>query len=68
MSEVEDIVKCSECNSRNLNFDSDKGELYCIDCGLVLQDEMLEATSAGKENRMTQIHLEHIIQHKKVLC
>ena len=49
MSEVEDIVKCSECNSRNLNFDSDKGELYCIDCGLVLQDEMLDATSAGKE-------------------
>tara|TARA_R100000315_G_scaffold5392_1_gene1844 strand:+ start:1981 stop:2961 length:981 start_codon:yes stop_codon:yes gene_type:complete len=49
MSDVEDIVKCTECNSRNLKLDSNKGELYCEDCGFVLQDEMLEATSSGKE-------------------
>jgi transcription initiation factor TFIIIB Brf1 subunit/transcription initiation factor TFIIB len=49
MSEVEDIVKCSECNSRNLYFDEAIGEKFCKDCGLVLEDEMLEATSSGKE-------------------
>ena len=49
MTDIDDIVKCSECNSRDLVSDTDKGELYCNDCGLVLADEMLEATSSGKE-------------------
>ena len=46
--EIEHIVKCSECNSRNLCNDENKGELYCRDCGLVLQDEMLEEKNHGK--------------------
>ena len=48
MSEIEDIIKCTECASRNLHLDNDKGELYCKDCGLVL-DEMMQITAAGKE-------------------
>ena len=48
-AEVEHIVKCTECLSRNLITDFTKGELYCGDCGLVLDDEMLEETSHGKE-------------------
>ena len=49
MGEVEDIVKCSECNSRDLYTDDIKGELYCKKCGLVLDDEMSEQSSSGKE-------------------
>lgn len=49
MTEIEDIVKCTECNSRDLHLDNDKGELYCVTCGLVLEDEMAEDTSSGKE-------------------
>ena len=47
--QVEHIVKCNECLSRNLKNDTNKGEIYCGDCGLVLQDEMLEETHHGKE-------------------
>lgn len=47
--EVEHIVKCTECLSRNLITDYTKGELYCGDCGLVLDDEMMEETHHGKE-------------------
>ena len=47
--EVEDIVKCFECLSRNLVNDHNKGEIYCGDCGLVLADEMLEESHHGKE-------------------
>ena len=49
MANVDEIIKCSECSSRNLHLDTDKGELYCKDCGLVLDDEMMEVSSAGKE-------------------
>ena len=43
--EVEHIVKCNECLSRDIINDHDKGEIYCGACGLVLQDEMLEESS-----------------------
>ena len=47
--EIEHIVKCHECLSRNLITDYTKGELFCGDCGLVLADEMLEESHHGKE-------------------
>ena len=42
VEEMEDIVKCKECNSRNLKTDSFRGELYCDDCGLVLPPDFEE--------------------------
>ena len=47
--EIEHIVKCWECNSRDIKQDYDRGEIFCQDCGLVLDDEMLEARHHGRE-------------------
>ena len=40
--QVEDIVKCPECASRNLTRDETRGELVCDDCGLVLEDNVID--------------------------
>ena len=50
MTDVEDIVKCDECGSRNLENDTTKGEIFCKDCGLVLIDELMEERSSVREN------------------
>ena len=39
---VEDIVKCSDCGSRNLTRDETRGEVVCDDCGLVLEDNVID--------------------------
>jgi transcription initiation factor TFIIB len=39
---VEDTVKCDECGSRNLNRDETRGEVVCEDCGLVLEDKVID--------------------------
>lgn len=49
MEEIEDIVKCTECKSRNLKKDDFRAEIYCDDCGLVLVDDMLEERVSGRE-------------------
>jgi len=38
----ETIVKCSECGSRDLLRDEDKGEVCCSDCGLVLIENEID--------------------------
>ncbi len=37
-----EIVKCTECGSRNLEKDVTRGELNCIDCGLVLEENLVD--------------------------
>ena len=39
---VEDIVKCSDCGSRALTRDETRGEVVCDDCGLVLEDNVID--------------------------
>ena len=34
--QVEDIVKCPECGSRDLDRDETRGEIVCSMCGLLL--------------------------------
>ena len=36
------VVKCSECGSRNLVLDDNKGERHCSDCGLILEHTMID--------------------------
>ncbi|MCW8966010.1 MAG: hypothetical protein OQK82_04880, partial [Candidatus Pacearchaeota archaeon] len=36
------IQKCPECGSINLNYDAQLGELICNDCGLVVEDKMVD--------------------------
>lgn len=39
------LVRCSDCGSRNLVRDEKHGELVCDDCGLVLDEIVIEETS-----------------------
>jgi transcription initiation factor TFIIB len=36
------IKKCPECNSVNLIYDDQKGEVVCNDCGLVVEEKMVD--------------------------
>ena len=36
------IKRCPECNSINIVYDEQKGELVCQDCGLVIEEKMVD--------------------------
>jgi len=36
------LVKCPECNSRDLVYDENRGERHCNECGMVLEDTMID--------------------------
>jgi len=36
------IKKCPECGSVNLVYDEEKGEVHCRDCGLVVEEKMVD--------------------------
>lgn len=36
------IKKCPECNSTNLIYDEQKGEIICGNCGLVIEEKMID--------------------------
>jgi len=38
------IKRCPECNSINLTYDDQKGEVVCNDCGLVVEEKMVDTT------------------------
>lgn len=38
------IKKCPECGGINLSFNKDKGEVVCRDCGLVIEEKMIDFT------------------------
>ena len=40
--QVEDIVKCPECGSRDLDRDETRGEIVCAVCGLVVEDNVID--------------------------
>ena len=40
--QIEDIVKCPECNSRALERDETRGEVVCQECGLVIEDNVID--------------------------
>ena len=31
--------QCNECHSNHIMLDEDKGEIFCLDCGLILEDK-----------------------------
>ena len=45
MVEYEDIVKCPECDSRNLDSNINRGEVVCQDCGLVIEDNIIDQSA-----------------------
>jgi transcription initiation factor TFIIB len=36
------VKKCPECGSLNLSWNKDKGEIICKDCGLVVEEKMVD--------------------------
>src|SRR2546428_2715092 len=42
IEETEEVTRCPECNSGHLSFDYERGELICEECGLVLDDQMID--------------------------
>jgi len=40
--EIEDLVKCPDCGSRSLTRDESRGEVVCDDCGLVVEDNVID--------------------------
>jgi transcription initiation factor TFIIB len=40
--QVEHLTKCRECNSRDLENDEARGEISCLDCGLVIEDNVID--------------------------
>ena len=36
------IKKCPECKSANLTYDDQQGEIVCNDCGLIVEDNMVD--------------------------
>jgi len=46
---AEMIKKCPECGSINLFWNREKGEVICKDCGLVIEDKMVDFTQEWRE-------------------
>ena len=36
------VKRCPECNSVNLTYDDEKGEVICNDCGLLIEEKMVD--------------------------
>jgi transcription initiation factor TFIIB len=43
------VKKCPECGSINLFLNKEKGEIICKDCGLVIEDKMIDFTQEWRE-------------------
>jgi len=43
------IKKCPDCGSINLIWNREKGEVICKDCGLVIEDKMVDFTQEWRE-------------------
>jgi len=46
---VQYVKKCPECGSINLFLNKEKGEVICKDCGLVVEDKMIDFTPEWRE-------------------
>ncbi len=43
------VKKCPECGSLNLQWNKDKGEIICKDCGLVVEEKMVDFDQEWRE-------------------
>jgi transcription initiation factor TFIIB len=49
------VKLCPECNSEDLSWDRNKGEVLCKNCGYVLEDEMIDFSQEWREFDYSQI-------------
>ena len=38
------VKRCPECGGINLNWDEQRGEVYCNDCGTVVEEKMVDSS------------------------
>ena len=43
------IKKCPECSGINLNWNKERGEIICKDCGLVIEEKMVDFSQEWRE-------------------
>ena len=43
------IKKCPECSSINIRFNKERGEVICTDCGLVIEERMIDLGQEWRE-------------------
>src|SRR3989339_1879486 len=43
------IKKCPECSSINIRFNKERGEVICTDCGLVIEEKMIDFGQEWRE-------------------
>ena len=43
------VKKCPECSGINLSWNRDKGEITCRDCGLVIEEKMVDFSQEWRE-------------------
>ena len=53
-AEQDEIVKCPECHSRQLENDEVRGENVCIDCGLVVESNTIDSQAEWRVYDLTQ--------------
>ena len=41
------VKRCPECSSINLTYDDQKGEIICNDCGLIIEEKMVDTGQEG---------------------
>ncbi|MEK6837380.1 MAG: TFIIB-type zinc ribbon-containing protein, partial [Nanoarchaeota archaeon] len=46
---AEYVKKCPECGSINLFWNKEKGEVICKDCGLVIEEKMVDFGQEWRE-------------------
>ena len=42
MQSIEEVVQCPECGSTHLTKDYSRAELVCEDCGLVIDEDLID--------------------------
>src|SRR3989338_3360796 len=55
------VKKCPECGGINLNWNKERGEIICKDCGLVIEEKMVDFTREwrGAGAPMTYTQYDH---------
>ncbi len=43
------VVKCPECSSRNLEYDENRGERHCNDCGIVIEEDIVDQSPEWRD-------------------
>ena len=43
------VVKCPECNSRDLIYDDKRGERHCAECGMVIENRIIDQSAEWRD-------------------